>query len=521
MLDFGLRRHVVGLHRDADVDRAPEIVQPDLPAGAVERDLADAGHLRARIVEKREAERAAVALAAPVRHLRHPLDHRAGARRVLEQVEPEFHRIDALLGGDLVEEAFAGELVGGEADAAQRRGPHAGVLEHLLDELVGHVVAGEVGAEHQDAVAPVAALVADRIGKGQNPIAGDAVLEGDDLAGRIETGLEIVRRERPEAAVLDVVLARPHHLDGALGLLRHQHRIDDELLVAVAAPAEAAAHQHVVELDLVAGDAERLGGRLLRHALALGAAPDLRRVAGGRHRGDGVERLHLRVIGVVAAVFRFQRARGRGHRGLRVAHLAPFRRRGFRIARGRRKSFDTLVAVETPAGAGARPGDRAVERLARRERAPGGLGEHADPIGQAHDLHDAGDRLDPRLVDLVGRGALDRRAHHHAVEHVGHVDVDRVFGAAVHLAGQLDAGDVLADQPELRRLLELIGLDLRRLLGNLGELRDLAVAQPPAGPGVHHRVGLGGQLLDRHVRDSSPHCRAARGAPVRRTCAAA
>src|ERR1700704_2108367 len=114
---FGLRHDIVRLHRNAAVDCAPEIVQLDLPTGAIERHLGDTGDLRARIVDIGEPERAAVTLAPPLRHLRYALDCFVGARRVLEQLKAERERIDAALARDLVDECLSRELVGQEADS--------------------------------------------------------------------------------------------------------------------------------------------------------------------------------------------------------------------------------------------------------------------------------------------------------------------------------------------------------------------------------------------------------------------
>ena len=105
------------------------------------------------IVDEGEAEAAAVALPAPIRHLRHRSTTLRARGGFFEQLEPELHRIDAALERDLVHEGFGRELVGGEADAAQRRGAHAGVAIELLDQLVRDVVAVQLGAAHQDAVA--------------------------------------------------------------------------------------------------------------------------------------------------------------------------------------------------------------------------------------------------------------------------------------------------------------------------------------------------------------------------------
>src|SRR5205085_1870030 len=77
---LGLRRDVVGLHRRAAVDRAPDFVHLDLTAGAIDRHFEDARNLRTRIVEIGKAKPAALALAAPVRHCGDALDHFDRAR---------------------------------------------------------------------------------------------------------------------------------------------------------------------------------------------------------------------------------------------------------------------------------------------------------------------------------------------------------------------------------------------------------------------------------------------------------
>ena len=270
---LGLGRDVVRLHGHAAIDRAPEVMHSDLPARAIERHFHGAREQRARVVDEGEAQTAAiaaVAILAPVRHAGDRLHHFAGARCVLEEVKPERHRIDS---------AFHRELVGGEADGAQWRRPHARVLIELLDQLMRDIVAGKVGAIHQDAVPPTTTLVANRVEERGHPISGQAMLPGNELAGCVKARPQIVGRERTEAPVVDVVFARPHHLHGFAGLLRHQHGVDDEVSIARPAPPEAATEQHVVELDLVARNAKRLGGGFLRQALALRPAPDLRRIA--------------------------------------------------------------------------------------------------------------------------------------------------------------------------------------------------------------------------------------------------
>ena len=97
------------------------------------------------------------------------------------------------------------------------------------------------------------------------------MMECDQLAVVIEAGLEIMRGQRIKASVMNVVLARPHHLDRLFHRIRQHHRVIDEFLVTVAAPAEAAAHQHVVINDLVLRNAERVAATVT--AIGLDCTP--------------------------------------------------------------------------------------------------------------------------------------------------------------------------------------------------------------------------------------------------------
>src|SRR6516164_4007512 len=98
--------------------------------------------------------------------------------------------------------------------------------------------------------------------------------------------VSLLERSNPafsEAAVVDVGLAGPHNLDRAARLLREEHRVDNEVDIPVAAPAEAATHQHVVEFDLLARNAEQFRWRFRRGGLALSSGPDLDGIAGRRY----------------------------------------------------------------------------------------------------------------------------------------------------------------------------------------------------------------------------------------------
>ena len=308
-----------------------------------------------------------------------------------------------------------------------------------------------------------------------------------------------MRRERTESAVVHVILARPHRLDRLADLFRQHHRVDDEIDVAIAAAPETAAHQKVVQLHLVARNAEQLGRRLRGRGLALRAGPDLDCIARGRYRGDRVQRLHLRMIGVVAAILALDHTRGFLDLAANIALGAPVDGELLQILGAGRKGIVSLVAVEAPGHPSPGPGHRTIERLPSGERSPRGLRDHADAVRQPDDRGDAGDRLRLGIVDLVRDRSFDRGPQHGAVQHSRHLNVDAVGRCAGDLVRQFDPHHVLADQAEVGGLLELLRLDLRRLGRHLGEGSDVAIAQLASGFRVHHHARFGGQFLDRNA----------------------
>src|SRR5687768_17672760 len=119
------------MHRYAAIDRAPETMRGEVAGRPVDRDLGDAGELRPGIVEVGEAQAAPGPARAPPGHARDLLDHvpRAlRARRLVEELQPEAHRVDLEARRQLVEEDLVREAVLADADCAQRRGAHARVL---------------------------------------------------------------------------------------------------------------------------------------------------------------------------------------------------------------------------------------------------------------------------------------------------------------------------------------------------------------------------------------------------------
>ena len=278
---------------------------------------------------------------------------------------------------------------------------------------------------------------------------------------------------------MHVVLARPHHLDRAPGLLRQHHRVDDEIDVAVAAPAEAAAHQQSCSFTLSLRDAEELGRRFGRGGLALRAGPDLDRIAGRRDGGDGVQRLHLRVIGIVAAILGLRSSTGglleraARHRPVALHSVAASLRV---LASAANRSMP--LSLSKPQAAPVRVQVTDCVSAWRASKAAHGVSATTPtPYGSRTMRSHAGHRLGLGVVDLVRHRAFDRRAQHTCRTACPAPARRCRSGAAVDLARQLDAHHVLADQPEVGRLLELLGLDLRRLRRHFGEGGDFAVAQ--------------------------------------------
>ena len=103
-------------------------------------------------------------------------------------------------------------------------------------------------------------------------------------------------------------------------------------------------------------------------------------------------------------------------------------------------------------------------------------------IVEPHDLTHTGYGLRLGLVDRQQLAAEGRRGGHHGESHPGQSRVDAELGAAVDLAGAVEAAVRRADQLEVARLLE------RHLLGHRqfrGGIDELPVAELAAGWGVH------------------------------------
>ena len=119
----------------------------------------------------------------------------------------------------------------------------------------------------------------------------EAIVPGDRHSFLVEAGGQPVEEIGPVHVVLDVLLARPHDLDGTVDLLGDLDGARDA--IGLQPPAEPAADQMVVDHDLVQRQARGLRRRRLGARDGLGADPDLAAVLADMNRA--VHRLHRRV----------------------------------------------------------------------------------------------------------------------------------------------------------------------------------------------------------------------------------
>ena len=179
------------------------------------------------------------------------------------------------------------------------------------------------------------------------------MLPARHLAGRVRCRLQALERLRAEHALGDILLARPDQLDRTAHLLGDERAFGG--VVAERAPAEAAAHVALVEIHLLVLEAERLRHRLAGFVGRLAALPHLGLVAGIVDADHRVERLHLRVIAVVAAELGVIGLGRAGERGLHVAFLFQLRRLRIRVGVDPHVVLERLVGAEA-VGLGLAPG---------------------------------------------------------------------------------------------------------------------------------------------------------------------
>ena len=322
------------------------------------------------------------------------------------------------------------------------------VFDHALDHGLVHTVLDHEGFERR--------ALEDRL-------TDDHVVPADDLAAVVHAHVDAVQVHRAVVAAADVVFAAPDHLDGAvmsgrrislghIGGFHHVVRRDDR------APAKTTARHHRVQLDLLGRYAEHLGDGTLVDGLELRADPHLRArgLAAVLLQIDrAVQRLHGRVrevrefvIGLNARCGRLDCAHigGLGHR----AGLA----RELLVLRHQRRCGHRRAGVFP----------RDLQRIAALLGWPVPVGNHghtrAATVGRDlqhidHALH----RLGRRRVVLGHLAAKARRAGQHRHLHVGQARVEAKLERAVELRARIEARRRLADNAELRRILQR---DLRR-----------------------------------------------------------
>ena len=183
-------------------------------------------------------------------------------------------RIDTQLCRNFVDEHLVGKTVLADTDRAQRRSADSRGLLQALCQAVRDVVGRQLGTAHRDVVAALRGLEAYRIHVRQRLIADHAVMPGHDFSLGVHRCTNAVHILRTEAAVLDVVLTRPHHLHRFSHRLRQQCRIHHEFEIAVAATTKSAAEQHAIEFYFLGRNTQRSSHGIDCNRLALCAAPD-------------------------------------------------------------------------------------------------------------------------------------------------------------------------------------------------------------------------------------------------------
>ena len=420
---------------------------------------------------------------APAGLARGQFEHRLVARGLAEQAAPELEGILARGVRHLVHEALDDEPVLRGTDRAPEAEGDPVVLLHPLHPHVRNVVGHVARAFHRGRVNGSclhAALL------NQDAGADHAIPPRHRLAFVVEGGLEDVVGRGTVEAVLEIVLARPDHLDGhadSLGCLQGVH---DEVLLTPS--AEAAAEEGGVDDDLLHGHTRDARARHLGAARILRGRPDLARI--GLDVGGGVHRFQACVLEEGHLVDRLYGLAARRETLVRVAIIAR------NLPRLPRRG---LIAL---ADAGAADGGYRtfipdhLERLAPARHRPERIAHHRDAVRDLHHVLDAPDPLGRGAVEALDLAAENGAALDRGDEHARHLDVHAVDGGAIDLERRVATGHGLADVAELIRRLEL-GV-LRH--GQLGRLVDeRAVGQPPARRLVNDRVRLRGHVVERHA----------------------
>ena len=138
------------------------------------------------------------------------------------------------------------------------------------------------------------------------------------LAIRSNRGFHVHGRDRVEVVKVNVVFARPHHLDRLAELLREHRRFGN--LIGFRLAPEAAAEQRHVAGNILFLDAQNAGDRVLHGLRILRRSPRQHfSVAIFRHRD---RRFHGNVRQVRRVVFRLDNLAALGEGGVHIADIA-------------------------------------------------------------------------------------------------------------------------------------------------------------------------------------------------------
>ena len=223
----------------------------------------------------------------PAGLLRRQVEHRAGPRRLSEHAAAECDGILPGCGGDLVDEALDHVVVVGDAHPSPPAGSdHRLLVADVLDADGRDVVEQLHRPVHRIPIQPV--LESGRCPAGENGDPDDPVAPAHQLAAGIQPGGDPVVVVGAIHIVLDIFLAGPDDLDGALDLLGDTDRLGD--VVVLQAPPEPTTQQVVVEHDLLQRQTGDLGRGRAGSALHLRAGPHLAAVL--PHVDRAAQRLH-------------------------------------------------------------------------------------------------------------------------------------------------------------------------------------------------------------------------------------
>ena len=402
-------------------------------------------------------------------------------------------QLDRIAGGrlrELVEEGFRRVRGVGASDGTPPQHRHADVGRVQLHADGRHGVRKIRRALHGRLIHAVLHQRRLERRSSHDRLADDAVLPGDHVALGVEPGAQPMHVERSIAAALDVVLARPHQLDGAIAAdgLGDAGRLAGHVAVRGCAAAEAATREQRVDANGGRRHADDPRNGLLIEGGGLRAGPEIDAVAADAD--DRVQRFHRRVRQIREFVHRFQDSGRAAQRAVDIA-LAPRRS-------PRTSGEHAICRVELVGAARLRAAlvPRHAQGLAPLARGPEAGGHDGDARRHRHDVGDAVHAARGRRVEGLHGGAEARRPCDERGEHPRQREVQRELRRPVGLRLAVDSTEFFADE------LEVLGI-LQRDLGRRCEgrrlRRQLAERRSSSRRRVRHNAAVHGDLGRRHA----------------------